>query len=192
MIDWSGDIPQVVQTVIIRRVENVIQTPTTPLPYRIAVLCYLFNEQGQVLLLHRKRPPNKDLYSPIGGKLHMDAGESPAACALREIYEEAGLDLELGDLHLTGVVSESGFEQRMHWLMFLYEVTRPVTVTRQEFHEGRLEWHDLAAVDDLDIPETDQQVIWPLFRRYRGQFFAVHIDCHDGKVDWRLEHPAPL
>ncbi len=161
------------------------------LPYKIAVLCYLFNERGQLLLLHRAKPPNQDLYSPIGGKLHMTEGESPGACALREIHEEVGLELDFADLRLAGLVSEKAFEDQTHWLMFLYEVVHPVQVTRTEFHEGRLEWHDLDRIDRLNIPETDRRVIWPLFLKHRDEFFHVHIDCADGECRWRLEHPRP-
>jgi len=160
-----------------------------PLPYRIAVLCYLFNERGEVLLLHRRRPPNRDLYSPIGGKLEKAQGESPTACALREIEEEAGLALGPDQIHLTGIVSERGFDQEMHWLMFLYEVTEPVRIERTEFEEGRLEWHALGAIADLPQPETDRQVIWPLFREYRGRFFMAHIECDGPALRWRLEQP---
>ena len=160
------------------------------LPYRIAVLCYLFNDRGEVLLLHRRRPPNRDLYSPIGGKLEQDVGESPTGCALREISEEAGLSLEPSDLHLTGIVSERGFGQEMHWLMFLYEATLPVRIERTEFEEGRLEWHDPEALSHLPLPETDRSVIWPLFREYRGRFFMAHIDCMGPHLRWRLEQPT--
>ncbi len=162
---------------------------SAPLPYKIAVLCYLFNQRGQVLLLHRAKPPNQHLYSPIGGKLHMDQGESPADCALREIREEVELDLGYADIHLTGLVSEKAFGDQTHWLMFLYEVTRPVEVRRMSFGEGTLEWHDLDAVEQLTIPDTDRHVIYPLFRKYRGRFFHVHIDCSDGQTNWRLEAP---
>ena len=160
------------------------------LPYKIAVLCYLFDEQGRVLLLHRRKPPNQDLYSPIGGKLEQQIGESPTACAVREVREEADLCVEPGDLHLTGIVSESGFDDRMHWLMFLYELTRPVSVVRTHFGEGRLEWHEPGQVERLAIPDTDRQIIWPLFWKYRGRFFAAHIDCQGGRLSWRLEQPA--
>ena len=161
-----------------------------PLPYQIAVLCYLFDEAGRVLLLHRRKPPNRDLYSPIGGKLHQHEGESPTGCAVREIAEEAGLELSPGDLHLTGIISEAGYEQESHWLMFLYEVTHPVTVQRTSFREGRLEWHDLAGVERLAIPHTDRHVIWPLFRRFRGRFFMAHIECGADGLAWALQQPA--
>lgn len=160
------------------------------LPYRIAVLCYLFDDAGRVLLLHRRRPPNRDLYSPIGGKLEQGDGESPTACALREIHEEVGLTLSAADLHLTGMISETGYEDTGHWLLFLYEVTHPVHITRTSFDEGRLEWHEAGDIDSLAIPRTDRDVIWPLFWKYRRQFFAAHIDCRGGQVVWQLEQPA--
>jgi len=163
-----------------------------PLPYRLAVLCYLFDEAGRVLLLHRHKPPNRDLYSPIGGKLETAEGESPTACAIREIEEEAELSVPASDLHLTGIVSETAFGRDTHWLMFLYEIVRPVSVAREVFREGRLEWHNPTDIPALPIPETDAKVIWPLFWRFRGRFFMAHIDCRGSQMKWRLEQPASV
>ena len=156
--------------------------------HTIAVLCYLFSPDGQVLLLHRRKPPNAGLYSPIGGKLDRNTGESPSDCAVREIYEETGLETSCSQLHLTGVVSESGYHDQ-HWLMFLYEVTQPVQIQPTVFDEGKLEWHPAERLNDLAIPETDKQVIWPLFWRYRGRFFAAHIDCTGEVLRWHLQQP---
>ena len=160
-----------------------------PLPYEIAVLCYLFDHQGQVLLLHRRKPPNRDLYSPIGGKLERDQGESPTGCAVREVHEETGLTIAPADLHLTGIVSEHAYEDRMHWLMFLYEVIRPVTVAPTEFDEGRLEWHPPQELMNLNIPATDRHILWPLFWRYRHRFFTAHVDCRGEQLTWHIEQP---
>jgi len=160
---------------------------TEALPYRIAVLCYLFDEQGRVLLLHRAKPPNLDLYSPIGGKLEQHLGESPTQCAIREIREEADIEVTAADLHLAGIVSECSYEGRGHWLIFCYEVTRPVRVVRTHLSEGRLEWHPLDQVMDLSIPETDRRIIWPAFIEHRGGFFMVHIDCSGDELRWRVE-----
>ncbi len=165
---------------------------TSPaLPYRIAVLCVLFDAQGRMLLLHRRKPPNSDLYSPIGGKLEQDLGESPAHCAKREIREEAGIDVDLADLHLTGMVSETAFEGQNHWLMLMYEVTRPVEVQLKHFDEGRLEWHPPEALSRLPIPQTDRDVIWPLFWKHRRAFFSVHIDCTQGTIKPEVHQPYP-
>ena len=62
------------------------------LPYKVATLLYCFNEQDEVLLLERAQEPNRGLWSPCGGKLKTDIGESPYACACREAREEIGLD----------------------------------------------------------------------------------------------------
>ncbi len=164
-------------------------TPDAPLPYKIAVLCYLFDERGRVLLLHRKKHPNRELYSPIGGKLEQAVGESPTACAVREIQEETGLTVQPKELHLTGIVSETGYEGQCHWMMYLYEITHPVHVEPGPMNEGLLEWHEAGDISGLAIPQTDLEVIWPLFWRYRGRFFTAHIDCRDG-LRWRIEQPA--
>ena len=63
------------------------------LPYKLATLLYCFNERDEVLLLERAQEPNLGLWSPCGGKLHTDTGESPYACACREAQEELGLAL---------------------------------------------------------------------------------------------------
>ncbi len=160
------------------------------LPYKIAVLCYLFDEAGRLLLLHRVRPPNQDLYSPVGGKLEQSLGESPTTCAVREIHEETGLTVTAQDLHLTGIVSECAYEDSCHWLMYLYEVTHPVVVEPGAIDEGRLEWHEPDALSGLSIPQTDREVIWPLFWRYRKRFFMAHIDCNTNSLRWRIEQPA--
>lgn len=168
-----------------------MNTPSSPVrPYRIAVLCYLYDSQGRLLLLHRRKSPNRDLYSPIGGKLEQAIGESPTACAQREVKEETGLDLPIERFKLVGMISESEFEGREHWLMFMYDVTGSVELPERTFDEGKLEWHDPRMLDKLAIPDTDRQAIWPLYWRYRHRFFAAHIDCQGGKLACRLEQPV--
>jgi 8-oxo-dGTP diphosphatase len=155
------------------------------LPYRIAVLCYLYDRDGRLLLLHRRKEPNVDMYSPIGGKLEVTLGESPHECALREIEEEAELRLAPHEIRMTGMVSEKAYQGRHHWLIFLFEAMRPIghdEIRRGDFDEGRLEWHEVAAVEKLPIPETDREFLWPTVRAHRGGFFVVHIDCRGERL----------
>lgn len=161
----------------------------TTLPYRIAVLCYLYDEQGDVLLLQRRRAPNAGMYSPVGGKLDIASGEGPHACALREVREETGLDLGPRDLRLTGIVSERAYEGEAHWLIFLFEGTRPIRrdeLRWSEFKEGRLVWKRIEEVPGLPIPRTDREVMWPQVQAHRGGFFTVHIDWSDDAFSWTL------
>ena len=75
------------------------------MPYKIAVLCYLYDTEGRLLLLHRRKPPNRDMYSPIGGKLEIADGEGPHDCALREIREEASVSLAPDEIKLISIVA---------------------------------------------------------------------------------------
>lgn len=166
------------------------------LPYKIATLLYCFNERDDILLLERAQEPNRGFWSPCGGKLHMSIGESPYACACREAGEEIGMKLQPADLHLTGLVSESGYEGQAHWLMFLFEVRPRLRFLPPDHREGRFRFHPASALAGLKIPATDREQIWPLFWKHRGGFFAAHCCCHrDGCNTWTIEQscvaPAP-
>jgi 8-oxo-dGTP diphosphatase len=158
------------------------------LPYKIATLLYCFNEHDDVLLLERTQEPNRGLWSPCGGKLKMDIGESPYTCAGREAEEELGIKIRTADLHLTGLVSEHGYEGRTHWLMFLFELKAKLEKLPPPHAEGRFQFFPRTALTSLRIPRTDREQIWPWFWRHRGGFFAAHCHCHpDGHNDWTLE-----
>jgi 8-oxo-dGTP diphosphatase len=160
------------------------------LPYKVAVLCYLYDQDDRLLLLKRSKAPNANKYSPIGGKLEARIGESPHACAVREIHEEAGIKLKIDDVRLSGVVSETAYEGETHWLIFLYEVTRPINpneITAMEMDEGTLEWVEIDQVDSLDIPDTDREIIWSLVQKHREGFFTVHIDFSVNPSTWAVQ-----
>ena len=161
------------------------------LPHKIATLLYCFNARGEILLLERAQEPNCGLWSPPGGKLHTDIGESPYACACREADEELGLKLTPADLHLAGLVSEHGYQGHSHWLMFLFEVKPALTVLPPPHREGRFEFFPRAGLEKLSLPQTDREKIWPWFWEHRGAFFAAHCHCHaDGRNEWVLEESS--
>jgi len=166
-------------------------TTSAPIPYKIAVLCDLRDAQGRVLLLHRAKAPNKDMYSPIGGKLEQAIGESPAQCAQREIAEEAGIDVPIERLRLSGVISEQAYENETHWLLFVYRVMGAVEVEVGPMNEGVLEWHAPEDIAKLNMPETDRQVLWPMLNEHQEGFFAVHIDCSGDEISWIVEQSHP-
>ncbi|MHC4219147.1 MAG: NUDIX hydrolase, partial [Planctomycetota bacterium] len=143
------------------------------MPYKIAVLCYLYDGEGHLLLLHRDQQPNLGRYSPVGGKVDVESGEGPHQCAVREIREETGVALGDDDLRLTGIVSERSYQDEAHWLIFLFEVVAPLArdaLKWTRFNEGTLEWKRIDEVADLPIPRTDRQVMWPLVQAHRGGF----------------------
>ena len=167
-------------------------TSTVCKNFQIATLLYCFNERDEVLLLERAQEPNRGLWSPCGGKLKTETGESPYACACREAEEEMGVALRPVDLHLTGIVAEHGYQGQSHWLMFLFEVKTRLTATPPPHREGRFEFFPRARVADLPLPQTDREELWPLFWRHRGGFFAAACRCHPGgRNEWLLEESQP-
>ena len=162
------------------------------LPYRIATLLYCFNTADEVLLLERVKEPDRGLWSPPGGKLIQEVGESPHQCGCREALEEAGLELRPSDLHLTGTVTEVGYAGEAHWLLFLFEVKIRLRELPATCDEGRFQFYSAAAIPSLPIPRTDREQIWPLFWKHRGGFFAAHCHSHpEAKDDWDLEESHP-
>jgi 8-oxo-dGTP diphosphatase len=75
------------------------------LPPLIFTVCFLTRGQ-QVLMLHRNRPPNQGLWNGVGG--HIEPGETPLECVLREVEEETGFHLETA--RFGGLLTWEGFE----------------------------------------------------------------------------------
>ena len=115
----------------------------SPFPYKISVLVFIHNRTGEHLLILRQKSPNFGHWSPIGGKLEMDLGESPFECAARETFEETGLRIATDDLHLFAMIAEKAYEGQSHWLMFLFQCRRELDALppdiRQEMDRLRKE-----------------------------------------------------
>ena len=97
-------------------------------------LCFLTRGQ-EVLLLHRKRPPNAGLWNGVGG--HIEVGETPLQACLREVQEETGFQLSAA--HFAGFLTWSGFEIADGGLA-LFTAPAPDGAAAA-CTEGRLAWH---------------------------------------------------
>lgn len=145
--------------------------------FKISVLVFVKNPSGKLLLIKRKKEPNKDSWSPIGGKLEMQDGESPFQCAIRETHEEIGLHLTESDLHLFSMISEKAYEGSTNWLMFLFDCKKPMPSLPPEIDEGRFKFFSREEINSIKIPETDRKFIWKLWDEARGGFSAIRADC---------------
>ena len=99
----------------------------------------------------KKHDPNAGKWIGIGGKL--EAGETPDACLLREVYEETGLTLL--DYRYRGIVtfvSDLYPTEYMH----LFTADRFDGVMRDDCDEGVLDWIDKAALLALPMWEGDR------------------------------------
>lgn len=150
---------------------------SAPLPYKLAVLVFVQDSAGRHLLLKRAKAPNLGLWSPIGGKLETQLGESPFECAKRETREECGLVVQDADLHLFGLVAEKAYEGSGHWLLFLFQAKKPLDSVPPAGPEGSFEFFSREEVERLDLPGTDRSTLWPLYDRHAGGFVCLRAEC---------------
>ena len=140
-----------------------------------STLCYIENDRGQYLMLHRvkkENDANHDKWIGIGGKF--EDGESPEECVCRETLEETGLTLtEYRYRGLVTFVSDQWETEYMH----LFTATG-YTGTLRECDEGVLEWigkADLMALphwegDRIFLDLLDRDVpFFSLKLRYEGE-----------------------
>lgn len=166
-------------------------------PFKISVLVFLRDAAGRHLLIKRRKAPNLGCWSPIGGKLEMDRGESPFECAIRETGEEVGLTLTEKDLHLFGYISEKNYEGGGHWLMFLFDCHKPMPGLPPTGDEGEFGFFTREAIEKLAIPPSDRVLVWPWYDKQRTGFVALRADCAPGQplkviVEQLLPGPAKL
>ncbi len=151
------------------------------LSHKLAVLVFIENASGELLLIQRAKTPNIGNWSPIGGKLETTLGESPFECAVRETEEETGLKITTADLHLFCMIAEKAYEGHSHWLMFIFRCRKPITHLPPTIDEGHFGFFSRAAVETLSLPETDRTALWPIYDHYRDRFVALRADCMPGQ-----------
>jgi 8-oxo-dGTP diphosphatase len=155
---------------------------STVLSHKLAVLVFIENAAGEQLLIRRAKMPNLGNWSPIGGKVETGIGESPFECAVRETEEEADFKIATSDLHLFGMISEKAYEGQSHWLLFLFQCTKPIAHLPPTIDEGQFGFFSREAVNSLSLPETDRIALWPIYDKYhRDHFVALRADCKPGK-----------
>jgi 8-oxo-dGTP diphosphatase len=71
----------------------------------------------QVLLLKRKSVHGEGTWSPPGG--HLEFGETPQECAMREAYEETAVTI--ADLTFRGVTNDVFYESEKHYITLWFE-----------------------------------------------------------------------
>lgn len=116
----------------------------------LATLCYL-TEGNKVLMLHRNKRDtdyHKGKYNGLGGKLL--PGETPEACAVREVAEESGLHLT--DYELRGLLTFPQFDGENDWYCYVFRGTAWTGIL-EEGPEGALEW--------VAIDQVPQLPLWP-------------------------------
>jgi 8-oxo-dGTP diphosphatase len=89
---------------------------TTPTAPRVGVGVIITRDQ-QVLLLRRSNVHGAGTWSTPGG--HLDFGESPEACAVREVKEETSLDID--DVAFRAITNDVFAAEGRHYITIWME-----------------------------------------------------------------------
>lgn len=158
---------------------------------KLATLVYV-KRPGQTLMLHRiKRAGDmhQGKWNGLGGKF--EPGESPEACAIREVYEESGLTIWRPELR--GVLTFPNFRAGEDWYAFVF-VARTFSGKLIDSTEGILRWIDDADLLKLPLWEGDR-IFLPWLEQER--FFSGRFVYEDGRlrhhevVFYPVEHAPP-
>lgn len=144
-------------------------------------LCYV-EKDGKYLMLHRTKKEkdiNKDKYIGIGG--HIEHGETPNECIIREAREETGLRLINPRLRglLTFVIDD------MDEYTFLYTCT-DFEGTFKECDEGDLEWIPKEKIKDLPLWEGDK-IFFKMLEEKEDFFTLKLVYVNDKLVDYHFD-----
>lgn len=135
---------------------------------------YITNE-GSMLMLYRI---GSRVVSPswcgIGGHFEENELNDPKACALRELYEEAGIKEEdLTDLKLRYItLRNKNNEVRQNYYFFTELKNKELELPN--CNEGKLAWIDLDQVMEKEMPFTAKKVLEHYFStgRYNDKLYA--------------------
>ncbi len=130
-----------------------------PLPHKQIGVAVIWNQQGQILIDRRRQEGLLGgLWEFPGGKI--EPGETVPDCIAREIREELGIEIEVGDRLITLDHTYTHFKVTLnvHHCRHLQGEPQPL-----ECDEVR--WVSLSELDDFPFPKANERIIAALRQR---------------------------
>lgn len=126
-----------------------------------SVVAVIVDDDGRVLLTRRSIPPFQDLWVMPGGKI--DLGEPILEALKREVHEEVGLEVEVGELidvfeHLTPG------EENCHFVILYYRC-RPLycDIVHNEHEVSEVGWVRCRELADYAMPAGARYILGKVF-----------------------------
>ncbi|MBC6974090.1 NUDIX domain-containing protein [Bacillus sp. Xin] len=116
---------------------------------RVGVGAFILNEQGELLLVQRKKAPEQGHWSLPGGKVEWM--EKVDDTVIREIKEEVGLEIALTSLLC--VTNHILPDEEAHWVCptYIAKVTNGIAENLEQHAINKVDWFSL---DYLPEPLT--------------------------------------
>lgn len=114
------------------------------------VVIFLFTKDyKKVLMIKRNKPPYKNCWNGIGGKI--EGNETEIQATIRECFEETGIKLDNPKLFITYIYPETNELNKGTNLSVLYDFIDEVSVKSN--YEGIYEWKDIEFALDFNNKE---------------------------------------
>lgn len=130
-----------------------------PIPRKVIGVAVIWNDQGQILI---DRRPQSGLLGGLwefpGGKV--EPGETIEACIQREIKEELGIEIEVGDRLITVDHTYSHFHVTLN-----VHNCRHIAGEPQPIECDEVRWVNLMELDQYPFPKANVQIIDALKRQ---------------------------
>lgn len=121
----------------------------------------LITRGDRLLLMKRSGSHGADTWSPPGG--HLDFGETPEQCGIREVYEEVGLRLPA--LRFRAITNDFFVEEHRHYITIWMEA--PLLAGEPVIASAR----EMSALDWFDWANLPQPLFLPLAHLLAGQSY---------------------
>lgn len=133
--------------------EIPVSETRTPIPHKQIGVAVIWNEQGQILI---DRRPQQGLLGGLwefpGGKI--EPGETVEACIAREIQEEIGIEIAVGDRLITIDHTYTHFRVTLNVYHCRYVSGEPQPIECDE-----VRWVEVAELDQFPFPKANVQII---------------------------------
>lgn len=136
-----------------KQVEIPMTEPRSPLPHKHIGVAVIWNDQGQILI---DRRPQDGLLGGLwefpGGK--QEPGETITACIEREIQEELGIAIRVGDPLITLDHAYTHYRVTLHVYQCQHLSGEPQAIGCEA-----VRWVTLAELDDYAFPKANEKII---------------------------------
>ena len=149
--------------------------PKATLPHRQIGVGVIWNQQQQILIDRRRQEGLLGgLWEFPGGKL--EQGETIEACIRREILEELGIVVEVGDLLCTVTHAYSHFKVTLHVHHCTYLSGDPQPLECEE-----IRWVTLQTIGEYPFPKANLEIIEALRTTPRALWNRDNLNSNSGE-----------